>query len=154
MGAIQSAVSGLTNVVAGAAAAGKKIISDEKQAQKIASSEADAQAKIERGIQEEAKGVALEADLIKMGADPESAHSFAVAKELGLETKGFGMVRKKGKFVGSFSSLAEKLSKDALTDTFSSRLINDKAIAARFVALGGSRKSRVQELVGASKGGK
>ena len=36
------------------------------------------------------------------------------SSQLGLDTKGFGMIRKKGKFIGFYSSLAEKLSKDKL----------------------------------------
>mgnify|MGYP002519875865 CR=1 FL=1 len=116
--------------------------------------EEEAKAKANTAIQEEAKGVALEADLIRMGADPESAKAFVNAKELGLDTKSFGMIRKKGKFVGSYSSLADKLSKDSLTDSLSSKVINEEGFAKRVIALGGTRKGRVEALVAASKGGK
>jgi hypothetical protein len=89
-----------------------------------------------------------------MGADPKSAEAFMTARSLGLDTKQFGMIRKKGKFVGTYSSLAEKLSKDSLTDSLSSRAINDKGFANRIVALGGTRRGRVDALVKASEGGK
>ena len=107
-----------------------------------------------KALQTEAKDTALEADLIRMGADPESAKAFMNARALGLDTKSFGMIRKKGKFVGTYSSLAEKLSKDSLTDSLSSRVINEKGFAERVVALGGTRRGRVDALVKASKGGK
>lgn len=162
---IQQALVGAAGAIAGAAVAGEKLNENERQANEKASEEAkkaqDAEAKKAEKTQRqlandtlEAKDIALEADLIRMGADPESASAFMTARRLGLETKGFGMLRKKGKFVGSYSSVAEKLSKDALTDSLSSRAINDRDFTQRLLSLGGSRKSKVQALVEASGGKK
>ena len=123
-----------------------------KEAQAKADREAQAKAKSEATMKE-AQSVALQADLIRMGADPKSAEAFVNAKDLGLDTKGFGMIRKQGKFVGSYSSLADKLSKDALTDSLSSRVINQKGFAERIATLSQSRKGRVEALVKASEGG-
>lgn len=123
-----------------------------KEAQIKADKEAQAKAKSEATMKE-AQSVALQADLIRMGADPKSAEAFVNAKELGLDTKGFGMIRKQGKFVGSYSSLADKLSRDALTDSLSSRVINQKGFAERVATLSQSRKGRVEALVRASEGG-
>lgn len=153
-GPIQSAVSSAITATGAAAVGAVKGIQNEKQAKEKASLEAEAKTKASEAIKAEAQESAIEADLIRMGADPESARSFMVARELGLNTKQFGMIRKKGRFVGSYSSLAEKLSKDSLTDSLSSRVINQKGFAERVIALGGSRKERVKALVGASKGGK
>lgn len=153
-GQIQSAVSQAITAVGATAAGAVKGVQNEKQAKEKASLEAEAKAKASEAIKSEAQETAIEADLIRMGADPESARSFMVARELGLNTKQFGMIRKKGKFVGSYSSLAEKLSKDSLTDNLSSRVINQKGFAERVIALGGTREKRVKSLVEASKGGK
>ena len=152
-GPIQSAISSAITATAGSVIAGKKLHEEKKQASEKVSAKAKAEEEASRSLQKEAEETALEADLIKMGADPESARSFMVARTLGLDTKSFGMIRKQGKFVGSYSSLAEKLSKDSLTDSLSSRVINDKGFAERVVALGGTRRGRVDALVGASKGG-
>lgn len=153
-GPIQKALSEGVNIASGIAVAGKKLNEQEEQAVQKASAEAKAQEEASKAIQTEAKDTALEADLIRMGADPESARSFMMARALGLDTKNFGMIRKKGKFVGTYSSLAEKLSKDSLTDSLSSRVINEKGFANRVVALANNRKGRVDALVGASQGGK
>lgn len=160
-GPIQRAMSEAVSTAAAISSVGKKLNEDEKQAKQEASNkqaaaakEAEAEAQANEAIQKEASGAALEADLIRMGADPESARAFVNAKELGLDTKSFGMVRRKGKFVGSYSSLADKLSKDSLTDSLSSRVLNQEGFAKRVVALGGTRKGRVEALVAASKGGK
>ena len=153
-GPIQNAMSGAVTTASTAVAVGKKLVSDEKQASEKASAEAEAEKQASEAIQKEAKETALEADLIRMGADPESARAFINARSLGLDTKEFGMIRKQGKFVGSYSSLAEKLSKDSLTDSLSSKVINQKGFAERLVALSNTRKGRVEEAVKASKGGK
>ena len=144
-GPIQKAMSELVSTGAVAAGISSKLNENERQARK---------AEQEKAVQEEAQGTALQADLIRMGADPESAEAFVNARELGLNTKDFGMVRRKGKFVGSYSSLADKLSKDSLTDSLSSRVINEKGFAKRVVALGGTRRGRVDALLKASEGGK
>ena len=153
-GPIQKAMSDLTSIASGMAVAGKKLSESEKQASEKASAQAKAEEEASRAIQKEAQETALQADLIRMGADPKSAEAFRTARALGLDTKQFGMIRKKGKFVGTYSSLAEKLSKDSLTDSLSSKAINDKGFAERIVALGGTRRGRVDALVGASEGGK
>lgn len=153
-GPIQKAMSELVSVGSGIAVAGKKLSENERQASEKASAQAKAEEEASSAIETEAKDTALEADLIRMGADPKSARDFMNARALGLDTKSFGMIRKKGKFVGTYSSLAEKLSKDSLTDSLSSRVINEKGFAQRVVALGGTRRGRVDALVGASKGGK
>ena len=153
-GPIQRAMSEVVSVASGMTVAGKKLHEDKKQTQEKLSSQAQAEEETQRAINEEAQSVALEADLVRMGANPESARAFINAKELGLDTQGFGMIRKKGKFVGSYSSLADKLSKDSLTDSLSSRVINQKGFANRVVALSGTRKGRVEALLEASKGGK
>lgn len=153
-GPIQKAMSDIVTTDAGVAVAGKKLYETEKQISEKASAKSEAEAKASKALQEEAKETALQADLIRMGADPESAESYMLARKLGLDTKQFGMIRRKGKFVGTYSSLAEKLSKDSLTDSFSSRAINDRGFAERLMSLGGSRKGRVDALLKASKGGK
>lgn len=154
-GPIQSAVSSALTATGAVAAAAKKGIEHEEQVKEKATAETKAAEQAAAAKKKEVSDIALEADLIRMGADPKSAKSFMTARELGLETKNFGMVRnKKGKFVGSYSSIAEKLSKDALTDSLSSRALNDEGFTARVIALGGSRESKVQKLLDASKGGK
>ena len=149
-GPIQKAMSNLVGTASAIAVAGKKLSEGEKQANQEASAEAEAS----KAIQKEAEETALQADLIKLGADPKSAEAFMNARALGLDIKSFGMIRKKGKFVGTYSSLAEKLSKDSLTDSLSSKVINNKGFAERVVALGGTRRGRVDALVKASEGGK
>ena len=153
-GPIQKAMSELVNVGSGIAIAGKKLKESERQASEKAAAQTKAEEEAAKTIQTEAQETALEADLIKMGADPKSARNFMTARALGLNTESFGMIRKKGKFVGTYSSLAEKLSKDSLTDSLSSKVINDRGFAERVVALGATRRGRVDALVGASKGGK
>lgn len=153
-GPIQRSMSEIVNVASGMAVAGKKLQEHEKQTQEKLSAQAKAEEENQRAIQAEASNVALATDLIKMGADPESAQAFVNARELGLDTKSFGMIRKKGKFVGSYSSLADKLSKDSLTDSLSSKVMNDKGFANRVMALGGTRKGRIDALLKASEGGK
>ena len=153
-GPIQSAMSEAVGTVSAVASVGKKLHDIEKQASEKASAEAKAKEETEKAIKTEAQESALEADLIRMGANPESASAFMKARKLGLDTKQFGMIRKKGRFVGSYSSLAEKLSNDALTDSLSSRVLNQEGFAQRVVALGGTRKERVKSLIEASKGGK
>ena len=152
-GPIQSALSSALTSAAAAGTVAKKAYEDEKQAVQEESDAKVKEAKAAEAYQKEAKATALTADLIKMGADPESAKAFINAKELGLDTKGFGMIRQKGRFVGSYSSLAEKLSKDSLTDSMSARLVSQKGFADRLMALGGSREERVDKLLKASKGG-
>lgn len=165
---IQEAFTGAAGAIAGAALAGEKLRENERQANEKASKEAKAtqEAETKKAEEEqrkqsklasdtlEAKDTALEADLIRMGANPESASAFMTARALGLDTKGFGMLRKKGKFIGSYSSLAEKLSQDALTDSLSSRAINNEGFRKRVLSLGGTRKGRVEALVKASGGSK
>ena len=167
-GPIQKAMSEAVSTASVVATVGKKINDDERQASEKASKEAkatqEAEAKKAKEQQRqdsklasdtlEAKNTALEADLIRMGADPKSAEAFMLARQLGLETKGFGMLRKKGKFIGSYSSVAEKLSKDAITDSLSSRAINEEGFTQRILALGGTRKGRVSALLKASGGKK
>ena len=153
-GPIQKAVTDLVGTASAIAVAGKKLSDTERQASEKASVATKAEGEAKKAFQTEAKETALEADLIKMGADPESAKAFMNARALGLDTKSFGMIRKKGKFVGTYSSLAEKLSKDSLTDSLSSRVINDKGFAERIMALGGGRRGRVDALVKATEGGK
>ena len=153
-GPIQKALSDVVTTASAITTVGKKLSESEKQASEEASAKVKAEEEASKAIQAEAKDTALEADLIRMGADPESAKAFMNARALGLDTKSFGMIRKKGKFVGTYSSLAEKLSKDSLTDSLSSKVINQKGFAERVVALGGTRKGRVEALVKASEGGK
>ena len=153
-GPIQSAVSSAVTATAGAAIAGKKMHEEKEQAAEKASAKAEAEAKAERALQEEGKEIALEADLIKMGAAPESAAAFMTARKLGLDTKQFGMIRKQGKFIGSYSSLAEKLSKDGVTDSLSSQAINKAGFAERLALLSGKHREKVEAAVSASKGGK
>lgn len=153
-GPIQSAINQVIGTAAAAAVAGRKASENERQASEKASAEAEAQRKASEAIQTEAQDTALEADLVRMGADPKSASAFMTARKLGLDTKGFGMLRQKGRYIGSYSTIAEQLSKDALADSLSSRVINEKGFAERVVALGGTRKGRVQALVEASGGKK
>ena len=154
MGAIQGAINKVIGTATAVAVAGKKANEDARQISEKKSAEAKAQKEASEAIQQEAQETALEADLVKMGADPESASAFMNARKLGLDTKNFGMLRQKGKYLGSYSTIAERLSKDALTDSLSSRVINEKGFAERVVALGGTRKGRVEALVEASGGKK
>ena len=153
-GAIQNAINQMLGTATAVAVAGKKASENERQASEKASAEAKAKAEAESALQKEAQDTALEADLVKMGADPESAKNFMTARALGLSTKGFGMIRQKGRYVGSYSTIAEMLSQDSLADSLSSRVINEKGFAQRVMALGGTRKGRVEALVGASGGKK
>ena len=153
-GPIQKALSEAVSTASVVATVGAKLNEDERQASEKASAEAKAKTEAESALQKEAQDTALEADLVRMGADPESAKAFMTARALGMNTKGFGMIRKNGKFVGSYSSMAEKLSKDSLADSLSSRVINEEGFAKRVMALGGTRKGRVQALVEASGGKK
>ena len=154
MGAIQNAIKQMLGTATAVAVAGKKASENERQASEKLSAEAKAKAEAESALQKEAQDTAIEADLVKMGADPESAKNFMTARALGLSTKGFGMIRQKGRYVGSYSTIAERLSKDSLADSLSSRVINEKGFAERVMALGGTRKGRVEALVGASGGKK
>lgn len=154
MGAIQNAFNKVLGTAAAAVVAGKKNYDNERQARQEESAQAKAKEEAERATQKEAEETALEADLVRMGADPESASSFMTARSLGLSTKGFGMIRQKGRYFGSYSTIAERLSKDSLADSLSSRVINDKGFAQRIMALGGNRKGRVEALVSASGGKK
>lgn len=153
-GPIQSAFNQILGTATAVAVAGKKAYEHEGQIRKEASAEAEAQRKADEALQKEAQETALEADLVRMGADPESARAFMNARSLGLETKGFGMIRQKGRYVGSYSTIAERLSKDALADSLSSKVINTEGFAKRIMELGGTRKGRVEALVEATKGGK
>ena len=153
-GPIQKALSEAVSTASVVASVGAKLNEDERQASEKASAEAKTKAEAESALQKEAQDTALEADLVKMGADPDSARAFMTARALGMNTKGFGMIRQKGKFLGSYSSMAEKLSKDSLADSLSSRVINEEGFAKRVMALGGTRKGRVQALVEASGGKK
>ena len=141
---IQEAFTGAAGAIAGAALVGEKLSENERQANEKASKEAkatqEAKAKEEQGKQRKLASDTLEAKML--------------ARQLGLETKGFGMLRKKGKFIGSYSSVAEKLSKDAITDSLSSRAINEEGFTQRILALGGTRKGRVSALIKASGGKK
>lgn len=153
-GPIQSAMSKAIGTASAIAVAGKKLNENERQAGEKASTEAKAQKEANDALQKEAQETALEADLVKMGADPESARAFMTARSLGLDTKGFGMIKQKGRYVGSYSTIAERLAKDSVADSLSSRVINEEGFAKRIMALGGTRKGRVQTLAEASKGGK
>ena len=153
-GPIQSAINQMIGTATAVAVAGKKASENERQASEKASAEAEAQRKASESLQKEAQEASLEADLINMGADPDSASAFMTARQLGLDTKGFGMIRQKGKYIGSYSTIAERLSKDALADSLSSRVINEKGFAERVFALSGTRKGRVEALVKASGGKK
>lgn len=153
-GPIQSAINQVIGTASAVAVAGKKANENERQVREKKSAEAKAKTEAESALQKEAQDTALEADLVKMGADPESARSFMTARSLGMDTKSFGMIRQKGKYVGSYSTIAERLAKDSVTDSLSSRVINEEGFAKRIMALGGTRKGRVQALTEASKGGK
>lgn len=153
-GPIQGAVGGAITATAGAFIAGKKMHEEKEQAAEKASAKTKAEEEAARALQKEGKEIALEADLIKMGADPMSVSAFMNARKLGLDTKKFGMIRKQGKFVGSYSSLAEKLSKDAITDSLSSKAINTAGFAERLAKLQGKHREKVEAVVEASKGGK
>ena len=153
-GPIQSAFNQILGTATAVAVAGKKAYEHEGQVRKEASAEAKAQKEADDALQKEAQETALEADLIKMGASPESANAFMTARQLGLDTKNFGMIRQKGRYVGSYSTIAERLSQDSLADSLSSRVINEEGFAKRVMALGGTRKGRVKALVEASGGKK
>ena len=154
MAVIQKAISEATSLASGMAVAGKKIHEHARQAEQKASIEAEAEKQAKEAVQKEAEAVAIQADLIKMGAEPEKAEAFVNAKELGLDTKQFGMVRQKGKFVGSYANIAKKLAEGSLKDSLTSRVINDEGFAKRLSSLGGSRRGKVGTLIKASEGGK
>lgn len=152
-GPIQAAISNAITAVSAATIAGKKLSEDEKQAHlKKIEEEREDQA-YQESLNKMAKEASLEADLISAGASPEKARGFVNAQQLGTDTSKFGMIRKKGKLVGSYSKYAQKLAEGALADSYSAQLISDKGFAERVVALGGTRKSRVEALLEA-KGGK
>ena len=153
-GPIQRAFSEAVSTSSALAVLGKKLNENERQIREEKTAEAEAQKQADVALQTEAKETALEADLVKMGADPKSARAFMNARSLGLDTKNFGMIRQKGRYVGSYSTIAEMLSKDSLADSLSSRVINEKGFAERVMALGGTRKGRVEALVEASGGKK
>ena len=153
-GPIQSAFNQILGTATAVAVAGKKAYEHERQVSKDASAEAEAKKQAESALQKEAQETAIEADLVRMGADPESARAFMTARSLGLQTKGFGMIREKGRYVGSYSTIAQRLSQDALADSLSSRVINEQGFAQRITSLGGTRQSRVKALVEASGGKK
>ena len=153
-GPIQKAMSEAVSTASVVATVGAKLHEDERQASEKASAEAEAQKRAKEATQQEAKETALEADLVKMGADPETAKAFMTARSLGLPTKNFGMLRQKGRYIGSYSTIAERLSKDSLADSLTSRAINDEGFAQRVMALGGTRRGRVDALVKASGGKK
>lgn len=153
-GPIQKAMSEAVGTASVVATVGAKLHENERQASEKASAEAEAQKRTKEATQQEAKETALEADLVKMGADPETAKAFMTARSLGLPTKNFGMLRQKGRYIGSYSTIAERLSKDSLADSLTSRAINDEGFAQRVMALGGTRRGRVDALVKASGGKK
>ena len=154
MGAIQGAINKMLATATATAVAEKKAYENERQISENASAEAKAQKKADDALQQEAQETALEADLVNMGASPESASAFMTARKLGLDTKNFGMIRQKGRYLGSYSTIAERLAQDSLADSLSSRVINQEGFAKRVVALSGTRKGRVEALINASKGGK
>lgn len=161
-GPIQKAISDVITTGAAITGIGKKLSDDERQAGEKAEAERLATEKeTEEAREEEAKmmreaeSIAMEADLIKMGADPDTARAFMTARELGLDTSRFGSIRgRKGRFVGTYSSIAERLSRDSLTDSLTSRVINKRGFAERIAALAGGRKGKVAALVEASEGGR
>lgn len=161
-GPIQKAVSEVITTGAAITGLGKKIVEDERQtrkkeeSEKIAAEKEEEETRAEEArMKKEAESVAMEADLIRMGADPETTRAFMTARELGLDTSRFGTIRGKGgKFIGNYSSMAEKLSKGSLFDSLTSRVINERGFSERVMALGGTRKGRVQALVEASGGKK
>ena len=153
-GPIQKAFSEAVSTSSALAVLGKKMYENERQTSENASAEAEAKEKAESALQQEAKDTALEADLVRMGASPESANAFMTARSLGLSTKGFGMIRQKGRYIGSYSTIAQRLSQDSLADSLSSRVINQEGFAQRVMSLSASRKGRVDALVKASGGKK
>ena len=154
-GPIQKALSEVVTTGAAIAGIGKKLSDDERQAREKAQKEeeaAAAEAEKERAAKEasekDVRDAAMEADLIRMGADPERARAFMTARELGLPTSSFGMIRKKGKYVGSYSTVAERLAADYYTDSLSSRVINDRGFKERVAALKGNKARKLLEATG------
>ena len=154
MGAIQNAFNKILGSATALAIAGRKASDIKGQAREDASAKAKAEAESKKNLQEEAKNTAIEADLIRMGADPETARSFMDARNLGLATKGFGAIKQKGRYVGTYSTIAEQLAKDSLADSLTSKVINQKGFAEKVMKLREDRKGRVEALANASKGGK
>ena len=74
-GPIQSAFNQMLGTATAVAVAGKKLNENERQAGEKASAEAKTQKEADDALQKEAQETALEADLVKMGADPESGSS-------------------------------------------------------------------------------
>ena len=161
-GPIQKAISDVITTGAAITGIGKKLSNDERQTGKEAEaegipneSETEKTAEEEARMRREAESIAMEADLIRMGADPDTARAFMTARELGLDTSRFGTIRGRGgRFVGTYSSIAERLSRDSLTDSLTSRVINKRGFAERIAALTGGRKGKVAALVEASEGGR
>ena len=154
MGAIQNAFNKILGSATALAIAGRKASQVKGQAGKDESAKIEAQKKAQADISEEAKNTAIEADLVRMGADPETARSFMDARSLGLSTKGFGAIKQKGRYVGTYSTIAEQLAKDSLTDSLTSRVINEKGFADKVMRIRADRAGRVEALAKASKGGK
>ena len=161
-GPIQKAISDVITTGAAITGIGKKLSDDERQAgekaeaERLASEKETEEAREEETkMMREAESVAMEADLIRMGADPDTVRAFMTARELGLDTSRFGTIRGRGgRFIGTYSSIAERLSRDSLTDSLTSRVINKRGFAERIAALGGGRKGKVDALVKASEGGR
>ena len=161
-GPIQKAISDVITTGAAITGLSKKLSDDERQAGEKAEAErlatekeAEEAREKETEMMREAESVAMEADLIRMGADPDTARAFMTARELGLDTSRFGTIRGRGgRFIGTYSSIAERLSRDSLTDSLTSRVINKRGFAERIAALTGGRKGKVAALVEASEGGR
>lgn len=151
-GAIQGALSNLVSIASGAVVAGKKLSEDEKQAKIQETKAAQAEADYQRKITAQAKDIAMEADLVSMGADPDKAHAFMLARGLGLDTKKFGNIRTKGgKFAGSYSSMAERLAQGSLADSLTAKVINQKGFAERLLQI--KESDKVKAALKAKEGG-
>ena len=154
-GPIQTALGQALGAFAGAAALGKKLANDEKQADERQIKQEKKAAQIEAEESKEAAAVATEADLINLGASEEAAKAFRLAQERGTGKPDRILFDEKGKAIATYNEVASLLSKQSLENSYSARLRSKNSMKIRRQLLEGkTHQERVQNAVLATKGGK
>lgn len=161
-GPIQTAIGQALGAAAAAGVVAKKLSYDERQASQAKEKEEKAEAEAQRMAKEqiraedkEASAVALEADLINMGASPEAAKAYRLAQERGLGKPQRLLFDESGKPLATYEEVATILSMQAKETSLSARLRGkDKVKARREMLEGRSHEERVHNAVLASSGGK
>lgn len=128
----------------------------EAEAKKAEEKEAQfaAEAKLKKKAEkEEAKDVAIEADLINFGASPEAAKAYLLAQKRGIAAPKRILFDKSGKPMATYAEMAQLLADESLSDTYSSQLRTRRAVKVRRQLLEGkSHKERVESAVLAAGG--